>query len=122
MREAAVRVVTDYVKTYADELSKLEFEPEREFETLLEDEQVLISGAIDVIRRDDPPQVTLVDFKSGDTQHDNAVKLDSEEMKLQVSLYGIAARAEIGIRARTRPGPLPRRGGSGKTGARGSSG
>ncbi|HET8565500.1 MAG TPA: ATP-dependent DNA helicase [Solirubrobacterales bacterium] len=95
MREAAVRVVTDYVKTYADELSRLEFEPEREFETLLEDEQVLISGAIDVIRRDDPPQVTLVDFKSGDTQHDNAVKLDSEEMKLQVSLYGIAARAEM---------------------------
>jgi DNA helicase-2/ATP-dependent DNA helicase PcrA len=95
MREAAVRVVTDYVKTYADELSRLEFEPEREFETLLENEQVLISGAIDVIRRDDPPQVTLVDFKSGDTQHDNAVKLDSEEMKLQVSLYGIAARAEM---------------------------
>lgn len=95
MREAAVRVVTDYVKTYADELARLEFEPEREFETLLEEEQVLISGAIDVIRRDDPPQVTLVDFKSGDTQHDNAVKLDSEEMKLQVSLYGIAARAEM---------------------------
>lgn len=95
MREAAVRVVTDYVMTYADELAELTFEPEREFETLLELENVLISGAIDLVRRDDPPRVTLVDFKSGDTEHDNAVKLDSEKMKLQVSLYGIAARAEM---------------------------
>jgi DNA helicase II / ATP-dependent DNA helicase PcrA len=95
MQKAGVRVISDYVRTYADELSDLTFEPEREFETLLEAEQVLISGAIDVVRRDDPPRVTLIDFKSGDAESDSAVKLDSEEMKLQVSLYGIAARAEM---------------------------
>jgi DNA helicase-2/ATP-dependent DNA helicase PcrA len=95
MQEKGIRIVTDYVKTYADELADLTFEPEREFETLLESEQVLISGAIDVVRRDDPPMVTLIDFKSGDAEHDSSVKLDSEEMRLQVSLYGIAARAEM---------------------------
>jgi DNA helicase-2/ATP-dependent DNA helicase PcrA len=95
MQEAGVRVIADYVRTYADELSNLTFEPEREFETLLEEEQVLISGAIDVVRQDDPPRVTLIDFKSGDAERDSAVKLDSEEMRLQVSLYGIAARAEM---------------------------
>ncbi len=95
MQEAAMRVVADYVNTYADELADLTFEPEREFETLIESEQVLISGAIDVVRRDDPPRVTLIDFKSGDAEHDSVVKLDSDEMRLQVSLYGIAARAEM---------------------------
>jgi ATP-dependent DNA helicase UvrD/PcrA len=95
MRRKALRVVADYVRTYAGELAHLTFEPEREFETLLEEERVLISGAIDVVRRDDPPRVTLVDFKSGDAKHDSAVKLDTDEMRLQVSLYGIAARAEM---------------------------
>jgi DNA helicase-2/ATP-dependent DNA helicase PcrA len=95
MQNRGAEVVADYVQTYADELADLTYEPEREFETLLEDEQVLISGAIDVVRRDDPPRVTLIDFKSGDTEHDSTVKLDSEEMKLQVSLYGLAARAEM---------------------------
>jgi DNA helicase-2/ATP-dependent DNA helicase PcrA len=95
MQAAGVRVISDYVRTYAQELADLTYEPEREFETLLEDEQVLISGAIDVVRRDDPPRVTLIDFKSGDADHDSNVKLDSEEMKLQVSLYGMAARAEM---------------------------
>lgn len=95
MQNKGMQVVADYVRTYADELSELTFEAEREFETLIEAEQVLISGAIDVVRRDDPPRVTLIDFKSGDAEHDSAVKLDSEEMRLQVSLYGIAARSEM---------------------------
>jgi DNA helicase-2/ATP-dependent DNA helicase PcrA len=95
MQKKGVQVISDYVKTYAGELSDLTFEAEREFETLLESEQVLISGAIDVVRRDDPPRVTLIDFKSGDAESDSAVKLDSEEMRLQVSLYGIAARSEM---------------------------
>ena len=95
MHKKGVEVISDYVQTYADELADLTFEAEREFETLLESEQVLISGAIDVVRRDDPPRVTLIDFKSGDAERDSTVKLDSEEMRLQVSLYGIAARSEM---------------------------
>lgn len=95
MQEKAVEVVGEYVRTYGEELAELEYEPEREFETLLPEEDVLISGAIDVIRRDDPPRVTLIDFKSGEAKSDLAMKLDAEEMRLQVSLYGIAARAEM---------------------------
>lgn len=95
MQNRGMEVVADYVLTYSAELSELTYEPEREFETLLEEEQVLISGAIDVVRRDDPPRVTLIDFKSGEASSDVAVKLDADEMRLQVSLYGLAARAEM---------------------------
>jgi DNA helicase-2/ATP-dependent DNA helicase PcrA len=95
MERRAVQIVSDYVRRYAGELSTLNFEPEREFETLLEAEEVLISGAIDVIRLDNPPRVTLVDFKSGHAESDVSSKLDEAEMKLQVSLYGLAAKREL---------------------------
>jgi DNA helicase-2/ATP-dependent DNA helicase PcrA len=95
MRRRAVEVVSDYVRTYAPELSRLQFEAEREFETLIEEEQVLVSGAIDAIRLDDPPRVTLIDFKSGERESDAASKLDEEEMRLQISLYGLAAKKEL---------------------------
>ncbi len=95
MEKRAVEIVGDYVRRYASELSTLQFEPEREFETLLEAEEVLISGAIDVIRLDNPPRVTLIDFKSGQAESDVSSKLDEEEMKLQVSLYGLAAKHEL---------------------------
>jgi DNA helicase-2/ATP-dependent DNA helicase PcrA len=95
MRAKATRIIADYVQTYASELDTLTFEPEREFETLLPEEDVLVTGAIDVIRLDDPPRVTLIDFKSGDPESDISSKLDSEEMKLQVSLYGLAAKREL---------------------------
>ncbi|MGY1640836.1 ATP-dependent helicase [Geodermatophilus sp. SYSU D00703] len=95
MERKGIEVVADYITAYAGELERLTYEPEKEFETLLPEEQVLISGAIDVIRRDDPPRVTLIDFKSGEAASDVAMKLDSDEMRLQVSLYGIAARREL---------------------------
>jgi DNA helicase-2/ATP-dependent DNA helicase PcrA len=95
MRGRAVEIVADYVETYADELSRLEFDPEREFETLIEEEEVLVSGAIDVVRLDEPPRVTIVDFKSGDPESDTRLTLDEEEMKLQVTMYGLAARREL---------------------------
>jgi DNA helicase-2/ATP-dependent DNA helicase PcrA len=95
MQDHAAKIIADYVATYAPELAKLKFEPEREFETLIEEEQLLISGAIDVVRLDDPPRVSLIDFKSGESESDSAIKLSAEEMKLQVSLYGIAAKHEL---------------------------
>lgn len=95
MKAKAVRIVSDYVRKYVNELAVLKFEPEREFETLLEEEQVLISGAIDVIRLDDPPRVTLIDFKSGDVESDTSTRLDADEMRLQVTLYGLAAKHEL---------------------------
>jgi DNA helicase II / ATP-dependent DNA helicase PcrA len=86
----------------ADELSTLRFEPEKEFETLIEYEDseggALIAGAIDIVRQDDPPRVTLIDFKSGDPDSDNHQKLDEEEMRLQVTVYGVAAKKELQYR------------------------
>lgn len=95
MQNKAVRIIADYITTYADELGQLNFEPEREFETLLEEEQVLVSGAIDIIRLDDPPRVTLVDFKSGNAESDNVISLNEEQMRLQISIYGLAAKHEL---------------------------
>ena len=97
MQNRAQQIVREYIQTYRAELAGLSFEPERAFETLIEEANVLVSGAIDLIRRDDPPMVTLVDFKSGDPekQDENASALDSEEMALQISLYGLAARREL---------------------------
>jgi DNA helicase-2/ATP-dependent DNA helicase PcrA len=95
MRGKALDIVGEYVQQYADELATLEFEPEREFETLIGEEGVLVSGAIDVVRLDDPPRVTLLDFKSGEAKSDIASKLDEDEMRLQISLYGIAAKHEL---------------------------
>ena len=95
MRRKATRIIADYVKRFANELETLTFEPEKEFETLIEQEQILISGAIDVIRLDDPPRVTLIDFKSGHAESDVATKLDEDEMRLQVSIYGLAAQKEL---------------------------
>jgi DNA helicase-2/ATP-dependent DNA helicase PcrA len=95
MRNRAVQIISDYVQTYHQELQNLMFEPEREFETLLEEEQLLIGGAIDVIRHDDPPRVTLIDFKSGEADSDGSATLDRDEMALQICLYGLAARREL---------------------------
>jgi DNA helicase II / ATP-dependent DNA helicase PcrA len=99
MRAKGVQVASAYVKRYAAELEKVTFEPEKEFETLIDYEDgaggVLISGAIDVVRQDNPPRVTLIDFKSGDPESDKHQKLDDEEMRLQVALYALAVKKEL---------------------------
>ena len=99
MRAKGVRIVADYIERYALELGKLTFEPEKEFETLIEYEDgnggALISGAIDIVRQDDPPRVTLIDFKSGDPESDRHQKLNDEEMQFQVALYAVAAKKEM---------------------------
>lgn len=95
MQKKALRIISQYVETYRTELETLQFEPEREFETLIEEEQLLVSGAIDIVRLDDPPRVTLIDFKSGEVESDIATKLTEEELKLQVGIYGLAAKHEL---------------------------
>lgn len=99
MRSKGVEIVADYIQRYASELATLVFEPEKEFETLIEYEDqsggALIGGAIDVVRQDDPPRVALIDFKSGDPESDKHQKLDEEEMRLQVALYAVAAKKEL---------------------------
>jgi DNA helicase-2/ATP-dependent DNA helicase PcrA len=95
MRATALRGLTEYVTSYADELSRLEFEPEREFETLIRDEGLLVSGTIDVIRLDDPPRITIIDFKSGERGETTQSGLSENMMRLQIGIYGLAARHEL---------------------------
>lgn len=95
MRATALRGLTEYVAQYAEELGHLEFEPEREFETLIRDEELLISGAIDLVRLDDPPRVTIIDFKSGEHGETSQSGLSEEMMRLQIGIYGLAARHEL---------------------------
>lgn len=99
MRKKGVRVVADYIEHFADELGQLTFEPEKEFETLVEYGEgqggAMVSGAVDIVRLDDPPRVTLIDFKSGDPNSDKHQALDEEEMRLQVGIYAVAAKKEL---------------------------
>lgn len=99
MQKKGKMLAENYVHTYINELEHLEFEPEKPFETLLDfcdgDGGALISGAIDILRLDDPPRITLIDFKSGHAESDLHMKLDADEMKLQVGLYAVAAKNEL---------------------------
>jgi DNA helicase-2/ATP-dependent DNA helicase PcrA len=99
MRAKGMRIVANYIRRYADELGTLTFEPEKEFETLIEygdgEGGALISGAIDIVRQDNPPRVTLIDFKSGEPDSDRHQKLNEQEMQAQVALYAIAAKKEL---------------------------
>jgi len=65
LQNRVVSVVADYIEIYREELSTLRFEPERPFETLLDEAHALVTGAIDLVRLDNPPRVSLIDFKSG---------------------------------------------------------
>ncbi len=99
MRAKGLRLAANYIQRYVRELERVTFEPEKGFETLIEYEDgdggALISGAIDIVREDNPPRVTLIDFKSGDAESDKHQKLDEEEMQLQVALYAVAAKKEL---------------------------
>jgi DNA helicase-2/ATP-dependent DNA helicase PcrA len=99
MRQKGLRIVADYIMRFRDELARLTFEPEKEFETLIEYEDgsggALVTGAIDIVRHENPPRVTLIDFKSGDPDSDRHQRLDEQEMQLQVALYAVAAKREL---------------------------
>ena len=56
-------------------------------------DSILIQDAL--VRQDEPPRVTLIDFKSGDPNSDNHQKLDEREMKLQVAIYAVGAKKEL---------------------------
>lgn len=105
MRKGA-HVVADYVRRYADELARLEFEPEKPFETVIgflgergeQTDGALVSGAIDVLRMDDPPSVSIIDFKSGHAESDSHIQLSKEQMRRQIGIYAIAAKKELEYR------------------------
>lgn len=95
MRNTARRGLEQYVSQYGQELAQLEFEPEKPFETLIREEGLLVNGTIDVIRLDDPPRISIIDFKSGEQGVSNQSGLSQEMMRLQIGIYGLAARSEL---------------------------
>lgn len=95
MRNRALEIVSRYVDEHAPELAEMEFEPEREFETLVDGENVLVTGAIDLLRFAEPPRVNVVDFKSGQASSVGPKTLARELMELQVKIYGLAAKTEL---------------------------
>ena len=99
MRRKGLQAACEYIKMYVSELATLEFDAERPFETFVDYEDqsggALVSGAIDIIRHDDPPRVTVVDFKSGNPESDNHQVLNEEEMKLQLAIYALGAKKEL---------------------------
>lgn len=99
MREKGIRIVSDYIQNFSDELKHLTFEPEKSFETLVEYKDgeggAMVSGAVDIVRLDDPPRVTLIDFKSGESDSGGHGSLDEDEMRLQVGIYAVAAKREL---------------------------
>lgn len=99
MRKKGIRLAANYVESFAAELENMVFEPEKEFETVLEPGDglggIMISGAVDVVRHADPPRVTLIDFKSGEPESDKHQQLDEDEMRLQLGIYALAAKKEL---------------------------
>ena len=95
MRRTAQIGVAQYIRNYSEELNTLEFLPEKEFETLIAEENLLISGSIDLVRLDDPPRVTIIDFKSGENSDQSSSGLSTEMMRQQVGIYGLAAKHEL---------------------------
>ena len=100
MQEKGVRIAADYVQRYVDELKRLKFEPEKPFETVVKfsdnsNAGALVSGAIDLVRGDEPPRVSIIDFKSGDAASDKHKRLSEEQMRRQISIYALAAKKEL---------------------------
>ena len=47
------------------------------------------------MRLDDPPRISIVDFKSGDSEEETSSGLNRKLMELQIGVYGLAARDEL---------------------------
>lgn len=103
-KDAAKSIARTYVETYGDDFLHRR-EVEQRFEIPVE--QAVISGAIDLlVKEDDQGQIveaSVIDFKAmqgGDFPEENE-SLDWSELALQVQLYAKAAREVLGERART---------------------
>ena len=103
-QEAAATIVEQYAGRYADD-----FERRRQVEVQFEIpvRQAVISGAIDLMLREDPDgailDATVVDFKAmeGGPEPAQNDDLSWTELSLQVQLYARAARDVLGENAQT---------------------
>jgi len=91
LKLSAFKSIDRYVKMWEKDFS-LSVKTERPFE--LEFDNALISGAIDMIKResDDGTTLEIIDFKTG--KADNELM---EKYELQVQLYTIAAKEALGM-------------------------
>jgi len=92
LKVAAFNSIAKYIKLWQDDFS-LSVKTERPFE--LEFDNALISGAIDMIKRDkgDKTILEIIDFKTGKPENELM-----EKYELQVQLYTIAAREALGLK------------------------
>lgn len=100
MRRKGERVVADYIRRYVGELEQSSFVPEKPFETVIKfmdnpSAGALVSGEIDLLRSEEPPRVTIIDFKSGHKESDMHKQLSEEQMKRQLGIYALAAKKEL---------------------------
>lgn len=91
LKVGAFRSLEKYLKMWEDDFS-LAVKTERPFE--LEFDNALISGSIDMIKRDNGDETVLevIDFKTGKPDNDLM-----EKYELQVQLYTIAAREALSL-------------------------
>lgn len=103
-RDSAGAIVREYAETY-----RADFERERQLELRFEVplERAVISGAIDLLLREDEEHnivdATVIDFKAieGGMDPERNTALHWTELALQVQLYASAAREVLGENART---------------------
>ncbi|MBA7479381.1 ATP-dependent DNA helicase Rep [subsurface metagenome] len=90
LKRSALRSVLRYIGMWREDFT-LSVNTERNFE--MDMENALISGSIDLLKREDADESILevVDFKTG-----NEKRMD-EELTLQVQLYTIAAREALNL-------------------------
>ena len=91
LRESAERVVTDYLRKNKDLLSQIEF-AEKSIELNL-GEGVSVIGRIDLVRRLDTDEVTIVDLKSSERAQDEDLTED------QLHIYALGYEELTGSRA-----------------------
>jgi len=91
LKRSALRSVLRYIEMWREDFS-LSVNTERNFE--MDMENALISGSIDLLKRENVDDSTLevVDFKTGNE------KRMKEEINLQVQLYTIAARDALDLK------------------------
>jgi DNA helicase-2/ATP-dependent DNA helicase PcrA len=94
LKESAIKSLAKYVELWKKDFS-LTLKTERAFEFELDN--ALISGSIDMIKRNDGDETVLevIDFKTGKPENDLLHKY-----QLQLQLYTIAAQEALGINSK----------------------
>ena len=95
MRRTAQIGIAQYIRNYSGELNTLQFLPEKEFETQISETSCPFQVPLILLDSNNPPRVTIIDFKSGENSDQSTSGLSTEMMRQQVGIYGLAAKHEL---------------------------